>query len=265
MASVPEGQQRGSARTEAGRFLVILGASGIAIGQPVLDTFGKTPETIVFRRADRADLLAFALIVAFVPPLVLWGAGYLIGRVAPRRREVVHGATVGALMALAVVQLAGSWARPLALLVALAAGVAAWILVARVAGARLWFQLLAVLPVASVLLFMGGSRASDAVSASGFEAVDAGPSDGAPVVLIVLDELPTASLLDDRGRIDAVRFPNIARLGEDATWYRNHTTTSGGPRPLCPRSSRASSRTTTRRCSPSDPTTSSGSSRDPTT
>ena len=39
-----------------------------------------------------------------------------------------------------------------------------------------------------------------------------------------MDELPTASLLDDQGRIDAVRFPNFARLTETSTFYRNHTT-----------------------------------------
>jgi hypothetical protein len=47
------------------------------------------------------------------------------------------------------------------------------------------------------------------------------------VVLIVLDELPTASIIDDAGAIDAVRFPNLARLAGQATWYRNHTTVSG--------------------------------------
>jgi len=227
MASVPKGRRRATARTEGGRFLVLLGATGVAICQPVLDTFGKSPETVVFRRADWSDLLAFALLVALVPPIVLWSVGFTLGRWAPRWRPLVHGATVGALAALAAVQIAGSWARPPALAMALAAGLVAWVLVVRVSHARLWFQLLAVLPLASVLLFLTASRASDAVSAGGFEAVDRSSGDGAPIVLIVLDELPTASLLDERGLIDPVRFPNIARFGDDATWYRNHTTTSG--------------------------------------
>lgn len=227
MASVPAGRQRLSSRTEAGRFLALVGATGLAICQPVLDTFGKSPETVVFRRADWSDLLAFALLVALVPPVVLWGGGFTLGRLDPRRRQLVHGATVGALAALAVVQVGGSWVRPLALATALAVGFATWVLVVRVSHARLWFQLLAVLPLASVLLFLTASRASDAVSAGGFDAVSRAPGAGAPIVLIVLDELPTASLLDERGRIDPVRFPNLARLADEATWYRNHTATSG--------------------------------------
>ena len=46
----------------------------------------------------------------------------------------------------------------------------------------------------------------------------------APVVMVVLDELPTVSLLRSDGELDAVRYPNFARLAEDATWFRNATT-----------------------------------------
>ncbi len=41
------------------------------------------------------------------------------------------------------------------------------------------------------------------------------------VVLLILDELPGDSLLDERGRIDPVRYPNFAALAAGATWFRN--------------------------------------------
>jgi hypothetical protein len=41
------------------------------------------------------------------------------------------------------------------------------------------------------------------------------------VVLLVMDELPGDSLLDRRGRVDPVRYPNFAALARDATWFRN--------------------------------------------
>src|SRR5262245_55643632 len=41
------------------------------------------------------------------------------------------------------------------------------------------------------------------------------------VVLLVLDELPGDSLLDRRGRVDRVRYPNFAALAGDSTWFRN--------------------------------------------
>jgi len=46
----------------------------------------------------------------------------------------------------------------------------------------------------------------------------------APIVMVVMDELPTASLLGPDGRIDAGRAPNFARLAREGTWYPNATT-----------------------------------------
>ncbi len=43
----------------------------------------------------------------------------------------------------------------------------------------------------------------------------------APVVMIVFDEFPVASLLDGEGNIQAEHFPNFARLAADGTWFRN--------------------------------------------
>lgn len=49
------------------------------------------------------------------------------------------------------------------------------------------------------------------------------------VVMVVFDELPLISLLDENRMIDEQRFPNFARLARTSTWYRNtvtaHTTT----------------------------------------
>jgi hypothetical protein len=40
-----------------------------------------------------------------------------------------------------------------------------------------------------------------------------------PVVMIVLDEFPTISLLDRAGRIDRIRYPNFAALAGASTWF----------------------------------------------
>ena len=51
--------------------------------------------------------------------------------------------------------------------------------------------------------------------------LDDDPPRRAPVVLVILDEVPVQSLMGADGRVDARRFPNFARLAADATWYRN--------------------------------------------
>jgi hypothetical protein len=45
--------------------------------------------------------------------------------------------------------------------------------------------------------------------------------------MILLDELPTTSLLDSKGQIDARLYPNFAKLAGQSTWYRNATGVSG--------------------------------------
>ena len=45
-----------------------------------------------------------------------------------------------------------------------------------------------------------------------------------PIYILVLDELPWASLLDESSRIDAVRYPSFARLGATSHVFSNATT-----------------------------------------
>ncbi|MXW76009.1 MAG: sulfatase-like hydrolase/transferase [Acidimicrobiaceae bacterium] len=45
-----------------------------------------------------------------------------------------------------------------------------------------------------------------------------------PIYLLVFDELPWHSLLDEAGQIDSVRYPNFARLGETSHVFNNATT-----------------------------------------
>ena len=70
-------------RTELWRGVEIFGLSGLAVAQPLYEVFGDSPEVFVFADAGRRDIVAFAFVLLLVPPLVLWGAGALVGLVAP--------------------------------------------------------------------------------------------------------------------------------------------------------------------------------------
>jgi hypothetical protein len=92
---------------------------------------------------------------------------------------------------------------------------------------RLTALLIAVALAAAGLIVYGitrgeGARGADTSSNS---AVAGTPSVGAPVVEILFDELPSATLMNASGtRIDAKRFPGFAQLAAHSTWYRNNTT-----------------------------------------
>jgi hypothetical protein len=81
---------------------------------------------------------------------------------------------------------------------------------------------------AALLLILLASAVGDATQAPTRVERTAGAKPSKPkppkkphVVLLIVDELPSDSLLDRRGRIDPVRYPNFAALAGDSTWFRN--------------------------------------------
>jgi len=204
---------------------------GIFLAEPVLTALREGADVFVTRRAGGFDVVALTvLVVAGVPLalLVVEEAVGLLGR-TPRgvvRRDRLHRVFLGGLGVLVVIRLLGDAGLPGPLTVALAVlgGVALWLATTRWYSVRLWLQYIGLFPVLLGVWFLATDPIRglvvDADAASG---ASAAVGDPAPVLLVVLDELPLASLLDEEDRIDADQFPNLALLAEDATWYRNTT------------------------------------------
>ncbi len=208
----------------------LLALTGLAITQPVLDVLGSSPETFVFRGVEGGQIVVFALAVALVPAAVLWLGGFATTVFGPPVRLGVHVATVGALAGIAVlvaVRLADLARGGPALVVAVAAGSGAALLYLRVSQVRLFLLYLAPLSLLAVGLFCFSSSVSGLVTGGEADVVEAVDSTR-PVVMMVLDEFPTATLLGADGGIDAEQFPAFARLAEQSTWFRNYTTHNAG-------------------------------------
>jgi hypothetical protein len=213
-------------RREGRAFVELLAVWGFAIAQPLLDVFGRAPQQFAFRVAEPATIVAFALVVALAGPLALWVVEVVTGLVHQRARQVLHLVFLGGLVAAFVVQAA----RPLAdglVLYALgaAAGGAAVVAYQRVGAVRAWLAFAALAPVAFVGLFLLTSPTSRLLD----DVDSAGPGDvgnPVPVVMLVFDELPLASVVDEDGTVDAELFPNLAGLAAQSTWFRNATTVS---------------------------------------
>ncbi len=220
-------------RRDFTRLAGLLGICGFAITQPVLGVFGDAPEQFVFRGASTTDIILFALLVAIGPAVLLWLPGVLAGLPSDRAGNVAHLAavTLGLFVGLlqAIHHLLGTAGPAKALLAALAAGVGAW-LYRRFEPARSWAQLMAFSSVIFVGLFLFSSPTGELAFADPPEVVElaTAPSAGdetlPDIVMVVLDELPTALLLDQSGEIDPIRYPALAAFADDATWYRSYTT-----------------------------------------
>jgi hypothetical protein len=217
------------ATAELRRGAELFALTGLAVVQPVLDVLGNSPETFVFRGVANGQLVLFALLVALAPGVVLWLVG-LVSRVFGETvRNVVQVVMVGALAGVAVLvalRLSGMKGTPV-LVLSIAVGLGAAALYMKVSGVRLFLLYLSPLPLLAAALFLFGSDVSGLVSGGDTEVVQDVPSTRS-VVMLVLDEFPTSTILGDDGQVDAQEVPNLARLSHQATWYRNYTTHNAG-------------------------------------
>ena len=217
-------------RARAGEFLELLALTGIAVAEPVLTAFREGADVFVLRRADTFDIIVFTGLVVLGPPLVLWGLLQAGGALVPSRRELLQGSLLGLLAALVTIRALnqlGVDPRALVLAGSLGVGLALALALARWRPMHRWLQVLAVFPILLGIGFLVTDPVATLVfggDGDGVGSSSVGTPD--PVVMLVLDELPTASLLDDQDRINAEQFPNLAALADDATWYRNNTSVS---------------------------------------
>lgn len=208
----------------------LLALTGIAITQPVLDVFGRAPEAFTDVRAGRADIVGFAFVVALAPALVLLACEIVVQRLARRSaRSYLHLAILGGLAYLFTVQVIKRGLGWTGFTLAAASTLLAAAFVAghvRLAALRTWLRFAALGPLAFVALFLFASPTSDllaGIDPDARAAVRADDHERQPIVLIILDELPTRSLLAADGTIDRARFPGFAALADDSTWFRNAT------------------------------------------
>lgn len=207
--------------------LELLAVTGLAVAQPILDTFGKAPEAFIARDASSADLVLFAIIVTVVPAVILWAVETLVRFVDPEAGRLVHVALLAAFVGLFALQAlkdadlaAGVVLAVLGLVVA---GVA--VIAYRRPGIRLWLAVLALGPAVFLASFLWTSPASDLLRSDEVGAADLEQTGEArSVVMIVWDEWPLNSIVDADGEIDADLYPNLAALAGDGAWYRNATT-----------------------------------------
>lgn len=210
----------------AGVHLAALWALGVA--QPIFDLLGHNAEFFVARDSEPIDIVLFALALVTVPPLALVTLETLAWLIHQRLREVLHVTFVAMLVAIIALQVLKGIADgssealfPLSALLGLGGALVYW----RVRPLRSFLTVLSPTPLVVLLLFLFVSPVSKLVTGGEAEASLADVSASAPVVMVVLDELPLSSLLRPDGEIDAERYPSFAAIARDSTWFTRTATT----------------------------------------
>jgi hypothetical protein len=206
---------------------VLFGLAGVAITQPVLDLFGRNPTFFVAGHYTTSQIILFAALTALVPATVVFVATTVPGLVVPRLAPALHGIGVVVFVTLFGLLLSQSvrldevvYVVPVVLAMAVAVALAErrWRL------ARQFLAYLAIGNLAFVVLFLTSSPTAELIgssAAAGQEGTVEVPPLVGPVVLVVFDELPVTSIMRSDGTINDTRYPNLARLADGATWFRN--------------------------------------------
>jgi hypothetical protein len=220
--------RRDRAREALTAFIELFALTGLLVAQPVLNFLGNGSRYMVETyRLTTLDFIVFALVVLFVPPIIVWGLETISGAVWPGARGRIHAVICGLLLGAVVanfVKVATPLPAGVYLVLAAGAAVIATRLVRRVLVVRQWLRVLAVAPLIFATLFVTASPASVLLGDGAAHPASVTIRRPARVVMIVLDEFPEVSLLDGNGRVDAGLFPNFAALADASTWYRNDTT-----------------------------------------
>lgn len=217
--------------------LSLLALFALGMAQPLLDLLGRNAEFLIAHDLGAAETVALAVGVAFGIPLVSAAAVVIVGRLHHGAGVVLHLVLLGAFAAMVVLALTRTSGASSALpgvawlVIALVAAAGTAVLYVRSATARRVIAVAALAAPAAVVVFLFATPARGLVL-PGPEAdveVEVGPDakdDLPPIVFVMFDEFPVASLLDRQGRIDEEQYPSFARLANHSTFLRNTSTTS---------------------------------------
>lgn len=208
---------------------VALFALGIA--RPLLDLLGRNAEIFVAHSASGFDVVALAVGLTLLLPLA---AAAVVLLASPLSRTLA-----GSLLALGITAMVAAFivstvrvadpsgAAPgwLVIALALAAGAAFAVVYRRSANVRGVLRVAALVAPVVALMFLFTTPANRVVfpESAQAQAVTV-PAGAPPIVLVVFDEFPVASLLDADGNVDAKAFPSFGRLAADGTFFSNTTT-----------------------------------------
>ena len=204
-----------------GAHLAVL--SAFALAQPLFNLLGDNPEFFAARGSTSFDIISFAVLLVVVPPALLLLIEFLLGLISETARDVAHLIFVGLGVALIVVQILNGMDASDAVVIGISVAIAAGVTVAywKAEPVRSFLSVLSPAPLVFLVLFLFFSPVNELTLEGEASAQDVGGVKPVPVVMVLFDELPSTSLLDERRRIDADRYPAFARLAREGTWFRN--------------------------------------------
>jgi hypothetical protein len=195
-----------------------------AVAQPLFDLLKDNPEFFAARGSSGFDIISFSVLLVVLPPAALLAIELLVGLAGRPVRRGAHMVFLGALVALIAAQaLKKSFDASDTVLIVLsvAIGAALAALWWRTEPVRAFLNVLSPAPLVFLALFLFSSQISELAFPDEAKARSIGGVTDAPIVVVLLDELPVNTLDDGLGKLDTARYPGFGELARNATWFKN--------------------------------------------
>ena len=208
------------------RIIHLLVLSAFTTAQPIYDLLTRHPEFLPAHQSERVDILLLTLMLSLLLP----GAAAIVVRTLARVHPQLGLGTYQALLGLLTAGLVLQALKRLpahegaSLVLALLSGTAFVLAYRRFAVIRTYLSYLIPAAVLFPVLFLLDSEIRKLILPEPDSQVEAGTGAKAPVVMVIFDEFPLISLLNERREINSNLFPNLAELAENSYWFRNATT-----------------------------------------
>ncbi len=213
--------------------LHLFALSALALAQPFYDVIDDNVTFLTAHSVGPADVALLTFVIMAGLPLLFIFAIFLSGRLSKFFHEVIYTAlfvSLSGLTALPIIKDIPSYSGNTKIILATFIGMVAYIMYRRYQPLRLFLSYLAPLvflfPVnflfytdVTKLIFPKTQGTHHPISHIDEERK-------VPIVLIVLDEFPLTSLLNEYGEIDSVRYPHFKELSKNSFWFRNAITIS---------------------------------------
>jgi Sulfatase len=223
-AEAAEPRQRSLVKEAVWAYLNLAVLWTFAVAQPLFDLLKDNPEFFAARGSSGFDIISFSVLLVALPPLVLVGLELLVGLAGAGARRGAHTVLIAVLVALIAAQALKKAfdASDVVLIVAsVVIGGAVAALWAAAEPVRSFLNILSPVPLVFLALFLFSGSISELAFPDEAKARTIGGVTPAPIVMVLLDELPVNTLVDENGDLDSARYPGFAELARNATWFEN--------------------------------------------
>lgn len=222
-ADPPTLEPPASTESRFDRFSALVALTLFGLTWPVLDLLGRNAEFFLARRSAKAEIVVVALTAIVAVPMAVGALGFLPGRAGRAIALALVAVTASSLALLYLARTELPWW--LSTGVALGIGLGTTWAFVHVTPVRQAARYLVIAPLVMLGVFLFSMPVGAVLWEPDVALGNPVPIETPlPVVLVVFDEFPVASLIDPAGDLQADRFPNFARLASDGTWYRNAVT-----------------------------------------